>query len=312
MKAVARDYYEVLGVSRTATPEEIRRAHRKLARQHHPDVSKAPDAAQKFAEIQQAYDVLSEERKRKLYDQYGHAAFEGAGPPPPGQGGGRPHRSQGAAGAGFEGFDADDLQEFFDSVFGGRGSPGGFPRQERRGRAAEPLRATIRVPFSLVAGGGKQSLRVGESVIEVRVPAGIEDGTQLRMRGAADGRDVIVTVHAEPHPLLRRGEQGTVGKGLDLYLDLPLTYAEAALGAVVRVPTPDGSADLTVPAGTRSGRKLLLKGKGLRDDAGRYGDLYVIVEIVPPAGELTEAQRQMLRDLNGRTPPPRTGAGWPG
>jgi len=354
----SRDYYEVLGVAKGASADEIRAGYRKLARQYHPDVNKAADATKRFTEVQQAYDVLSDDAKRKLYDQFGAAAFE-AGPAPAGgrsDGNGRsgPHYSwgnvgapggSGKAGGGFNmngvDLDAEDIGSVFEAIFGAGGAAGGgggrdadlgggrpagrSPRSGRsgsRGRATridpEPppdVRHEVRVDFTTVARGGVERLKLSDGgktqTIEVTIPQGIDDGAQLRVRGAASGRDLILTVRVTPHPLLRRGALEETGKGLDLYLDLPLTIAEATLGAIVAVPTPDGSADLPIPPSTGSGRKLRLRAKGLRDAEGRQGDFYAVIKIVPPTGEIGVEDAQILRRIAALGPAPRTGAGWP-
>lgn len=308
-----RDYYDILGIPRGAPADEIKAAYRKLARKLHPDVSKEPDAQARFAELQEAYDVLSDPEKRKVYDRFGHAApSAGAGRSSPGQPGG------------FE-VDLDDLGSMFDAFFGKAGAadaaghPGGFRTSSRPGRAARrpapPVEVELSLSFRTAALGGSERVRLSvagkDSSLEVRIPPAIEEGARLRVRGV-DGRDVLLRVKVGGHPLFRRGEGADAGKGLDLSLDLPLTISEATLGASVRVPTINGTVDLTVPAGSPSGRQLRVKGKGLRDPSGREGDLYAIVKIIPPeASTLTSAEREMLEQIGRRTPDPRSGNAWP-
>jgi DnaJ-class molecular chaperone len=314
------DYYEVLGIARGADEDAIKSAYRKLARKFHPDVNKEADAAKKFNEVQQAYDVLSDPQKRKLYDQFGHAGVEsgaaaGAGP--------RGRWSQPQPGPGFDtDFDAEDLGSMFEAFFGGRG-PGRSSARAGRARPASPppddLRHTITTSFMTAAKGGVENVRVtvdGRArTIEVKIPPGTPDGSSLRVRGGASsddgGADLILTVRVGGHPLFRRGEGHELGKGLDLYLDLPLTIAEAALGTTVAVPTLDGKVELAVPAGAGSGKKLRLKGRGIRDASGKQGDLYAVLQVVfPGLSSLSPEERDMLRSIAAKTPSPRSGPEW--
>lgn len=312
-----RDYYEILGVPRGASADEIRKAYRKLARQYHPDVNKGPEASRKFTEVQEAYDVLNDEQKRKLYDQFGHAGL-GSTPPPGAHTRARAQR-QARQGAGHFDVDGDDISSVFDAIFGGAGAPfGAGPTRAGVGRSAQahpaqPVRHDITVPFETVVKGGTERLRLtinsDSKTLEVTIPRGVEEGAQLRVRAPGGaGQDVILTVHVTPHPIFRRGEDADVGKGLDLFIDLPLNYAEAALGASVHIPTPEGSAELSVPPG--ASKRLRLRGKGLRDAHGRAGDLYVIPRIVPPPGPFSAEEERVLRDLAARSGPVRSAPGW--
>lgn len=316
-----RDYYDVLGLNRSASEEDIKRAYRKLARQFHPDVNKSPDAQRRFTEIQEAYDTLSDPGKRRMYDQFGHDAQRAgragaqprSGPWPGGHAGGAP-------------FEGEDLGSVFEAIFGGRaGARRQAPSPFDQDAEPEPLRHEITIPFERALGGGAESIRLEESApgrrgskgrtIEIKIPPGIADGSQLRIPGAGSAQrgapDLIVTVRVRAHPLFRRGEFEETGRGLDLYLDLPISIAEATLGATVRIPTLDGTAEVMIPAGTASGRKLRLRGQGMQDAATR-GDLYALVRIVPPAGgELTPDERRILEQVSSRTPTIRAGAGWP-
>ncbi len=314
-----RDYYDILGVPRSATADEIKAAYRKLARKFHPDVSKAPDAEKRFAEAQEAYGILSDTKKRKLYDQYGHSGPAAAGAWPGGQSG------QGGEG-GFN-VDLDDLGSMFDTFFGGGAGhggqgPGGFrtgqqggPGPGRRPRTPPPVEVELSISFMTAARGGSERVRltVGgrETSLEVKIPPAVEPGTKLRVRGV-EGRVVLLRVKVGAHPVFRRGEGAELGKGLDLSLDLPLTIAEATLGAKVGVPTLDGAVDLVVPPASPSGRKLRVRGKGLCDRTGRMGDLYAVVKIVPPEPDtLSETERTTLEAIASRTPDLRSGAPWP-
>ena len=316
-----RDYYDILGVTRSAGADEIKAAYRKLARKFHPDVSKAPDAEQRFAEAQEAYAVLSDEKKRSLYDQFGHAGPASATGPGAWPGGG-------AGPAGFD-VDLDDLGSMFDAFFGGgQGQPGarpgaggfraGRPGQGagRRPRAAQPLEVELPISFMTAARGGSERVRLTlhgkDTSLEVKIPPAVESGARLRVRGV-DGREVLLRVAVGGHPLYRRGEGAEVGKGLDLSLDLPLTIAEATLGARVTIPTLGGSVELVVPPASPSGRRLRVRGRGLKDQTGREGDLYAVVKIVPPDPEsLTDDQRATLEAMATGQAPLRVGGGWPG
>ncbi len=317
-----RDYYEILGVARGASADDIRRAYRTKARQLHPDVNKAPDAAERFAELQQAYDVLSDEKKRGMYDRLGHAAASQGG----GSAGAR--YSWSSTGGGFpEGVDMDDLGSMFDAFFGGRAGSAGFgstagTRATRGSARGADVEAELPVPFLLAAKGGQESFRspVDGRTIQVAVPAGTEDGARLRVRGAGkasarpNGKpgDLILRVRVLPHALFRREGGSRPGSGLDLVFDLPLTIAEATLGGRVPIPSLDGPIELTVPAGTPSGRRLRVKGKGIQAADGRIGDLYAIVRIIPPnPAILTTEQRRLIEEVGRLTPQPRTGGDWP-
>ncbi|MFG0286337.1 MAG: DnaJ domain-containing protein [Phycisphaerales bacterium JB039] len=313
-----RDYYETLGVSRKATAEEIRAAYRKLARRYHPDVSKDADAAAKFAQVQEAYEVLSDPAKRQRYDKWGRAgAAAGGGPESPG----RAHYSWSSVGGdtGDFGFDPDDLGSMFDAFFGdqARGASrraAAGPRRRGQG-APPPLEHEITVTFETAASRGRETLRLSaggqERTIDVTIPRAVADGARLRIRSAVGDRDLLLRVRVGGHPVFRR-ERGPDGEWtLDLSLDLPLTIAEATLGARVRVPTLEGPVELTVPPGVAGGRRLRLRGKGLRDAAGKAGDLHATVRIVPPdPGKLTEEQRQARRAAGEATGAVRTGPHW--
>jgi DnaJ-class molecular chaperone len=337
------DFYKLLGVKASATADEIRTAYRVLARKLHPDVNKAADAAKKFAEVQQAYEVLSDVEKRKTYDQFGAAAFSPGAGPPPGSRGGRAGAGGGGAGPTYSwsnvggpggqrpfDFDQADLGDIFGEIFGGGGGAGrgaysgggmGADPFDQSGRAAggrrsaggsrASVRSTVRVPFLTAAIGGMQLVRVedakGSRELEVRIPAGVEAGATLRVPGVNRGTrgaagDVLLTVEIEPHGHFRRGEYTDTGEGLDVYVDVPLSIAEAALGATVKVPLLKGSVELNIPAGTPSGRKLRVRGQGIKEASGKYGDFYAVVQIVPPKvmkPEDAEKLREMIERENG-------------
>ncbi len=269
--------------------------------------------------------MLSDTRKRKAYDQFGHAADSRGMPGGGGGAGGGPHYSWSNAGAGGQ-VDMEDLGSMFDAFFGGMGGRGGSAgTRGARGRKARPSQSEpaenpvseheLSITFMTAVKGGKESLRVDVEgrtrTIEVNIPKGVVEGAKLRVKGAADGTDMILKVRIGEHPIFRRTEVKGVGvQELDLYLDLPLDLAEATLGASVPVPTLDGRVEVTIPPGTPSGRKLRLKGKGIEDAQGKKGDLYAITRIVPPMGELSSEEADALRRLCERFPGVRPN--WPG
>lgn len=336
MNKQPRDFYEVLGIERGANADAIRKAYRRLARQLHPDMNKAPDAAKKFSEVQEAYDVLSDEQKRKSYDRFGHAGVgaAGGGGPPPGWGGGGGTGGAGSHGRGTrspwesaEGVHVDpsEFADIFEQMFGGgmRGGGGATASRGARGRArrAEPepgrdIEHAITVTFLTAALGGSEQLRFtssGEaSEINVKIPQGIESGAKLRLKGkgypgAAGGPpgDLILTVEVGQHPYFRR-------EGLDLLIDVPVNIAEAVRGAKVSVPLlKDGSVELKIPAGMTSGQRLRVPDKGVTDAKGRSGNLYVVVQIVAPALEsLSDDGKKSILQLAGELINPRNSPPW--
>jgi curved DNA-binding protein len=292
MAVAFRDYYDILGVSRDASPDEIRRAYRTLARRYHPDVNKEPDADERFKEIGEAYEVLSDEDKRKRYDRLGANwksgddvsgaqgfDFRDFG----GRGGGRRSTSSGA-GNGFgdirmEFGSGGDFSDFFESMFGARtrggGGGGGFEAFSTRGGDQE---AVLELSLEEAAQGGMRKLSLGDGrEYDVNIPAGVRDGQRIRLagegsRGAGGGPagDLFLRVRLKPDPRFRVD-------GKDLYTDLPVAPWEAVLGAEVEVPTLDGTSRVKVPAGSSCGRKLRLRGQGMSG-----GDLYATVKIVVP------------------------------
>jgi curved DNA-binding protein len=310
-----RDPYEVLGVSKSATADEIQKAYRKLSKKHHPDRNpgdKHADTA--YKEVQEAYDVLHDATKRANYDQYGfagppQAGFPGGGFPGGGFQGGFP-------GGGGTNIDPEMAEELFKRFTGGGGMGGGMPdlgdlfdagrrgKAKPRGRrqhAAEPIEAEVSIPFEVAANGGSISLQVGEDEIDVKVPAGIEEGTKLRVRADANRpRDVLLKVKIAPHEYFRR-------EGNDILLDVPISIAEAVLGAKVDVPTIAGERlEVKVRPGTSSGAKLRLRGKGVNG-----GDQYLLFKVMVPPGEVDETSRKLIEHFGERNAQmPRANVPW--
>jgi curved DNA-binding protein len=300
-----RDYYEVLGLSKGASEADIKKAYRKLARQYHPDRNPGDKNAEaRFKEVQEAHDVLSDPTKRAQYDRYGFAG-------PQGGGAGGPFRWGGAAGGGgpqFDAgaFDAEDLGELLRRFgMGGMGMGGedlGGRRTRGRARRQAPAEAEAEatIPFLTAARGGKVSLSINGSQVELKVPAGIEEGKRLRLAGQGPGGgDLLLKIHVEPHPYFRR-------EGNNVVVEVPISLAEAALGARVDVPTLDGEhLTVKVPPGTSSHARLRLRGKGI---AG--GDQLVEIKIAVPKVEDARA-RELVEELARLHPQsPRAGLRW--
>ncbi len=341
-----KDYYEILGVSKNASADEIKSAFRKLAKKYHPDVSKEPDAAEKFKEAQEAYAILSDENKRKQYDQYGHAAFSNN------------------AGGGFD-FNGFDFSDIFDDLFGGGfGFNFGSSSRSRKGRdsilrvnlefeeAVFGTKKTINVAGEVecsechgeggsgvkkcptCGGSGTQTVEQrtvfgsfmskttckacsgkGKTVenvckkckghgsvrenqeIEVKIPAGVNTGNQLRVPGKGESGsnggpsgDLYLEFYVKEHPIFERD-------GIDIYLLLPITITEAILGCKKDIPTLSSSVKITIPAASQSGDKLRLKGKGVEDvHSYKKGDMYVVIDVVIPK-KLTKEQKKLVEEL---------------
>jgi DnaJ-class molecular chaperone len=315
-----RDYYEVLGVDRGADEDEIKRAYRKLARKYHPDVNKAEDASSKFREATEAYDVLTNPDKRKIYDQFGSEGLKAGGPGGPG--GFRPGpggqaytwTSQG----GPEGVD------FSDVFGGGRGRASGFMnmhldeileqlgmggargggrtagRAARRQRGAD-LESEVTLDFLQAARGTTVSLTFRrpdtgqEEKLQVRIPAGVRGGGRVRLKGKgspgpAGPGDLYIRVHVRSHPYFRRS-------GNDITVEVPISITEAALGAKVDVPSLEGTTTVTVPPGTPSTRQLRLRGKGIAPAKGEPGDLLVQLKVVAPP-EISSEGKKLLEQFD--------------
>ena len=353
-----RDYYEVLGVSKNADEKEIKSAFRKLAKKYHPDVSKEPDAAEKFKEAQEAYAVLSDEQKRKQYDQFGHAAFD---------------QMNGGAGFDFSDFDFSDIfGDLFGSAFGGGfsnfgGFGGGSSRGSRARRGADRL-MRVDLSFEDAVFGCKKKINIDvyeecdecsgkggknektcstcrgsgtvtsqqntlfgafmtrttcpdcngkgktyssicsdckgtgkvkeNKTLEVKVPAGVDNGNQLRLAGKGDSGsnggpngDLYLEFRVKDHELYER-------EGNDIYLELPITITEAVLGCKREIPTLYGNVKLTIESGANTGDKHRLKGKGVEDlHSGSKGNMYVIIDVVIPE-KIDKKQKKLFEELN--------------
>lgn len=351
-----KDYYEVLGVSKNASQDEIKSAFRKLAKKYHPDVSKEPDAEAKFKEVQEAYAVLSDEDKRRQYDQFGHAAFQNGG----GAGG-----AGGFSGFDFSGFDYGDI---FDNIFGGFG--GGFSsgRNSSRARRGSDSLMRMKLTFEEAVFGCKKDIDLdiveecsecngkggfGEETcdkchgsgtitteqhtilgsflskttcnkcggtgktyqktcthchgngrvkvnkeLEVKIPAGVDNGSRLKLSGKGNSGsnggpngDLYIEFVVAEHDFYVRDEN-------DIYIEAPITVTEAILGCKKEIPTLYGNVTLTIPAGSESGEKHRIKGKGINNEAThKKGDMYIVLKIVTPK-KLTKEQKRLLEELN--------------
>ena len=310
-----KDYYQILGVSRQASQDDIKKAYRKLARKYHPDVSKEANAESRIKEINEAYEALKDPEKRQTYDRFGNQWQNGAGAggpgntqggfrPPPGWDAGfefrqSPHNGHGHGPAGGSGF-----SDFFETLFGGRGQAAGG-NSGARARAAEDQQVALDINIEDSFNGATRNVtlqmpqrqpdgRVLNQTrsLSVKIPKGIAAGQKIRLAGQAQGADLLLEVRFRDHPLYRVD-------GKDLYLDLPVSPWEAALGETVTTPTLAGKVDLKLPAGAQSGQKLRLKGRGLPHTT-TPGDQYVVIKIVIPEANTEQARalyQQMAEQL---------------
>lgn len=301
----SRDYYDILGISRKASADEIKRAYRKLARKYHPDLHPGDKQAEsKFKEVQEAYDVLGEANKREKYDRFGSAAFEPGGPAGPTGQQARTFRwsSQGGPDIEFDSRDLGDMGEILGNLFGKRGSrTGPFAPPEITG---EDIEVEVTIPFYTAVFGGDHELRIGGAArkkFSVRIPPGVADGARLRLAGKGHpslgkgpAGDLYVLVRVEPHPRFTR-------IGSNLFVEVPVSVSEAILGASIDVPTLDGAISVNVPAATSSGKKLRLRGKGGPTASGERGDLFVVIRIVVPE-RLDAESRRLIEEFGRRNP----------
>jgi curved DNA-binding protein len=292
-----KDYYQILGVARDAKPEDIKKAYRRLARKYHPDVSKETGAEERFKEVNEANEVLSDPDKRHTYDQLGYYQAGQDFRPPPGWAG----RGGGTGGGA-------DFSDFFAQMFGAEMGGHGH----RRGRAAprgQDVEASLTLTLEEAFHGCQKEINLtaasGRRSVNMRVPAGSLPGTRLRLAGKGRASpmggaagDLYLTLQIAPHDRYRL-------EGKDIYLDTPISPPEAALGCTLTVPTMSGNLRLKVPAGARGGQKLRLSGRGMPAADGN-GDFFVQLQIVPPP-VLSEAERalyEQLRALSDFNPRP--------
>ncbi len=308
-----KDYYQTLGVERGASDDEIKRAYRKLARKFHPAVSKEPQAEERFKELGEAYEVLKDPEKRAAYDRLGANYQAGQDfQPPPDWGSG--FEFSGAAPQGRRGMNAEEaaaFSDFFESLFGGE-ERGRRSSQGYRARSEPPADHHARIAIDLddAYHGAERSITLQspqvdaaghvvmqERSLNVKIPRGVREGQRLRLAGqgapGSDGKhgDLYLEVQFKPHPWYRVVEK-------DLYLTLPVAPWEAALGGEVTAPTPAGKVQVSIPAGSQTGRKLRLKGRGL--PAAEPGDLYIELKVVLPAADnpkAVEAYKRMAAEL---------------
>ncbi|MFK5915151.1 MAG: DnaJ C-terminal domain-containing protein [Woeseiaceae bacterium] len=303
-----KDYYKIIGLEKDATQDEIKRAYRKLARKYHPDVSKEADAEVRFKELGEAYEALKDPEKRVAYDQLGANWKSGQdfNPPPDWDAGFE------FSGGGYTGGDASEYSDFFESLFGrGFGTAQQGQQPGRHSTRGEDHHAKVMIDLEDAYQGASRSITLQtpeidnsghvinkQRTLKVKIPKGVKQGQRIRLSGqgsagmgAAPAGDLYLEIVFNPHSIYKVD-------GHDVYLDLPITPWEAALGAKIKVPTPNGSVDLKIAEGTTSGKKLRLKGRGIPGKT--LGDLYVIPQITLPPADTDEAKdlyRKMEQEL---------------
>jgi curved DNA-binding protein len=297
-----KDYYQTLGVTRTATDEDIKKAYRRLARKFHPDVSKEPNAKEQFQEVSEAYEALKDSEKRAAYDGLGKLnTGDDIRPPPDWQ-----QRYNAGGGSGADDFGGLDLSDLFASL--GRGRRSGF--QGAQGpMPGEDYEAAVQISLEDAMRGAEVALQLAvrelgadgrmtrsTKHIKARIPAGATDGQRLRLRGQGGGGhgggpagDLYLHVSLRPHALFRTSNH-------NLYLELPITPWEAALGAQVEIPTPSGRVNVKIAPGSKAGQQLRLAGKGIPRPHGGAGDLYAVISIAVPV-TLSDNERKLFEEL---------------
>ena len=285
-----KDYYKMIGVDRDISQVDLKKTYRKLARKYHPDVSKEPNAEERFKEINEAYEVLGDVEKRASYDNLGTNWQNGQSfnPPPGWEGGFDPNQfsgGQAGAGAGFS--------DFFESMFGGGGAgfqQGGFDHQQSRRKPPAEV-VTLAVDLEDIFGGSNKRVRLPSGkTIEIKIPKGIEEGKKIRLSGkASNGSDLHLQVKINRHPIYRL-------EGKDIFLDLPIAPWEAALGGSIAIETMAGRLKLKIPANSKSGKKMRIKGKGMPKKGELAGDQYVVLQIVTPPAD-TDDKKNFYIDM---------------
>ncbi len=295
---MAEDFYQILGVTKSSTEDEIRKAFKKLARKYHPDVNPGDKKAEdQFKKITEAYEVLSHADKRKKYDAYGSADFEGF------PGGGGTSYTYGPQGQGryTSNVDFGDLGDIFGDIFGGgvgaRGSRRRPAYQQPAGVRGKDMHFSIDLEFLEAITGVEKKIRLPNGTsFKVKIPSGVQTGSKIRLAGkgepgimGGEAGDLYIEATVGNHPYFRKN-------GTDIELDLPVTLAEALAGAKIRVPTIDGAVDLKIPEGSQSGQRMRLKGKGVEDKkTHERGDQYVILQIRYPT-EMDEKLKKQIAD----------------
>jgi DnaJ-class molecular chaperone len=333
-----RDYYEILGIAKSASADEIKKAHRKLVRKFHPDANKSdPNADTKFKEAQEAYDVLSDPKKREKYDQFGHAGVDGAdaaraaaSAAAAGQRGTGGFRYQtGTPGGATVDFGDVDMGDFVEQIFGGRGkksrgaaggNPFGFGGRNRQPQqelpAGEDITYPVTISFEQAARGTTVDLRLSAAdgtnsqTLSVKIPPGVGENSKIRLRGKGQPSphggptgDLIIVTHIAPHPYFKRD-------GNDVLLDIPISLTEALNGTTLSVPTLDGPVDLRIPANMTSGKRLRVKERGVTAKDGSKGDQYCRLVIQIPT-DFSDDEKKQLADVEAKhNPNPRATTGW--